>query len=177
MTVSITLVPPNPAPPADIMLNSRPNVSALPSLMAEEPVIPVISPSVLPEAMRPQPRAAIAVPLLLITAEPVTPAKTTLARPATANPPAAAAYHQTGTAKTEAGSTCYACAAAQLLLPRTEHKLQARRTDNPGGRQQNLFLRCQIRVLLQRGTFSFLQLSMQATAVYQLLGRFGPDRV
>ena len=124
MTVSITLVPPNPAPPADIMLNSRPTVSALPSLMAEEPVIPVISPSVLPEAMRPQPRAAIAVPLLLITAEPATPAKMTLARPVTANPPAAAPIIRPERPRLRLGQPV-------MPVPRTatpapaEHKLQA----------------------------------------------------
>ena len=124
MTVSITLVPPNPAPPADIMLNSRPTVSALPSLMAEEPVIPVTSPSVLPEAMRPQPRAAIAVPLLLITAEPVTPAKMTLARPVTANPPAAAPIIRPERPRPRPGQPVMPVPRTATPAP-TEHKLQA----------------------------------------------------
>ena len=124
VTVSITLVPPNPAPPADIMPNSRPTVSALPSLTAEEPVIPVISPSVLPEAMRPQPRAAIAVPLLLITAEPVTPAKMTLARPVTANPPAAAPIIRPERPRPRLGQPVMPVPRTATPAP-TEHKLQA----------------------------------------------------
>ena len=124
MTVSITLVPPNPAPPADIMQNSRPTVSALPSLMAEEPVIPVTSPNVPPVGMRPQPRAAISVPPLLITAEPVTPAKMTLARPVTANPPAAAPIIRPERPRLRPGQPVMPVPRTATPAP-TEHKLQA----------------------------------------------------
>ena len=124
MTVSITPVLLNLVLPADIMPNSRPNVSALPSPMAEEPVIPVISPSVLPEAMRPQPKAAISVPPLLITAEPATPAKMTLARPATANPPAAAPIIRPERPRLRLGQPVMPVPRTATPAP-TEHKLQA----------------------------------------------------
>ncbi|MFR1033998.1 MAG: hypothetical protein ACLSFR_07460 [Alphaproteobacteria bacterium] len=83
------------------------------------------------------------------------------------------AYHQTGTAKTEAGATCYACAAHNYSLPQRNTSFK-HRNDNPGGRQQNLFLWCQIRFLLQRGTFSFLQLPERILG-NQFMGRFSPD--
>ena len=123
MTVSITPVLLNLVHPADIMPNSRPNVSALPLLTAEEPVMPVISRNVLQEAMRPQPRPVIAVPLLLITAEPVTPAKMTLARPVSENPPAAAPIIRPERPRLKPGQPVMPVPRTATPAPQ-EHKLQ-----------------------------------------------------
>ena len=124
MTVSITPVHLNLVPTADILLNSRLTVFVPPLLMAAGPVIHVINRSVRKAVMRPKLKTVTLVPLLLITAEPVTPAKTTLARPVTANPLAAAPIIRPDRPRLRPGQPVMPAPCTTTPAP-TEHKLQA----------------------------------------------------
>ncbi|MFR8205332.1 MAG: hypothetical protein ACLU99_02580 [Alphaproteobacteria bacterium] len=110
---------------------------------------------------------------MLITAEPVTSCKNDTCPSGYGKSSCGSAYHQTGTAKTEAGSTCYACAEHSYSCPNgTQASSSGMIT--PVAVSKNLFLWCQIRFLLQRRTFSFLQLPERILG-NQFMGRFSPD--